>query len=105
MTREVTHWGWPVYQILHIRDWSSIEREVKESSSTMRLVRRRGLVCDAEQEGLEPTSTDEIGPSCPSCGAPTELTAALPGRRGSTEPPAGAPGRPGGLEGGAGRRL
>jgi hypothetical protein len=77
--------------------------KVKESSSTMRLVRRQCLVCDAEQEVLERTFTDEIGPSCPSCGAPTERTAVLRDRLVSKNPHAVALGRLGGVKGGPAR--
>jgi len=69
----------------------------------MRLVRRRCLVCDAAQDVLERTSADEIGPPCPSCGAPTERTAVLRDRLVSKNPHAMALGRLGGLKGGPAR--
>ena len=69
----------------------------------MRLVRRRCLVCDAEHEVLEPTSTEEIGPSCPNCGAPTERTAVIRDRLLPKDPHAVALGRLGGAKGGRAR--
>lgn len=71
--------------------------------STMKLVRRRCLVCDAEQELLEPSVTDEIGPPCSSCGAPTERIAVLRDRLVPKDPRAVALGRLGGLKGGPAR--
>ena len=71
--------------------------------STMKLVRRRCLVCDAEQELLEPTLTDEIGPPCSSCGAPTERIEVLRDRLAPKDPHAVALGRLGGLKGGPAR--
>ena len=76
---------------------------MKQRSPTMRLVRRRCLVCDAEQELVEPTVTDDIGPSCSSCGAPTERTAVLRDRLVPKNPNAVALGRLGGLKGGPAR--
>ena len=69
----------------------------------MSLVRRRCLVCDAEHEVLEPTSTDQIGPSCPSSSAPTERTAVLRDRDVPKNPHAVALGRLGGVKGGPAR--
>lgn len=69
----------------------------------MRLVRRRCLVCDAEQEVLEPSLTDEIGPPCPTCSAPTERVAVLRDRLAPKDPHAVALGRHGGLKGGPAR--
>jgi hypothetical protein len=68
--------------------------------ATLILVRRRCLVCDAEQERLEPAATDEIGPICESCGAPTERTAILRAGLVPKNPSAVALGRLGGLKGG-----
>lgn len=69
----------------------------------MRLVLRRCLVCDTEQELLESTRTDEIGPPCATCGAPTERIAVLRGRIVPKNPHAVALGRLGGLKGGPAR--
>ena len=46
----------------------------KRSSMAERVwrVRRRCLVCEAEAELTEPAGTDEIGPPCGVCHAPTE---------------------------------
>lgn len=68
-------------------------------------VRRRCLVCDFEDEREEPNPTDEIGPECLRCHAPTERIAIL-GRRTVATPPnphAAALGRLGGLKGGPAR--
>ena len=68
-------------------------------------VRRRCLVCDAETEAVEPEATDQIGPLCPQCHAPTERVAVL-SKRALAEPPnphAAALGRLGGLKGGPAR--
>jgi hypothetical protein len=67
------------------------------------LVRRRCLVCDTEYEITEPAVTDEIGPACRACGAPTERVAVL--RTGLTPKNmnAVALGRLGGIKGGPGR--
>ena|SRR5438034_11530945 len=72
-------------------------------SPAMRLVRRRCLVCDAEQELVEPTGADGIGPPCTSCGAPTERTAVLRDRLVPKNANAVALGRLGGLKGGPAR--
>jgi hypothetical protein len=69
----------------------------------MMFVRRRCLVCDAEHEVREGTFTDEIGPACPSCGAPTERVAVLRDRLVSKNPHAVALGRLGGVKGGPAR--
>lgn len=69
----------------------------------MNLVRRRCLVCDAEQELLEPSLTDEIGPPCPSCRAPTERIEVLRDGLVPKDPHAVALGRLGGLKGGPAR--
>jgi hypothetical protein len=76
---------------------------MKDQTSMMRLVRRRCLVCDAEQELLEPIVTDEIGPSCSICGAPTERIAVLRDRLAPKNPHAVALGRLGGVKGGPAR--
>jgi hypothetical protein len=68
-------------------------------------VRRRCLVCDFEDDREEPQRTDEIGPECGRCHAPTERIAVL-GRRtvaGTPNPHAAALGRLGGLKGGPAR--
>ena len=68
-------------------------------------VRRRCLVCDFENEREEAQATDEIGPECARCHAPSERIAVL-GRRtvtGTPNPHAAALGRRGGLKGGPAR--
>ena len=62
---------------------------------------RRCLVCEWEGLQMEPTDTDEIGPACPTCGAPTERVAAVKAR--PVNPHAAALGRLGGLKGGRAR--
>lgn len=74
-----------------------------QRSPTMRLVRRQCLVCDADQEVVEPAATDDIGPPCSNCGAPTERTAVLRERLVPKNPHAVALGRLGGLKGGRAR--
>jgi hypothetical protein len=66
---------------------------------------RRCLVCEALDEVWEPEDTDEIGPSCARCHAPTERTAILERRRTNKKvnPHAAALGRLGGLKGGPAR--
>jgi hypothetical protein len=80
-----------------------IVMRMKYKPETLSLVRRKCLVCDAEQERLEPPSTDEIGPVCSSCGAPTERTAILRDGLVPKSPYAVALGRLGGLKGGYAR--
>jgi hypothetical protein len=68
-------------------------------------VRRRCLVCEFEDEREEPEGTDEIGPLCTQCHAPTERLEFL-GRRSVLDAPnphAAALGRLGGLKGGPAR--
>jgi len=68
-------------------------------------VRRRCLVCEFEDEREEPEGTDEIGPLCAQCHAPTERLESL-ARRSVVEAPnphAAALGRLGGLKGGPAR--
>jgi hypothetical protein len=72
-------------------------------NQTSRLVRRRCLVCDAEEELVEPALTDEIGSSCGMCGAPTERIAVIRDRLASKNLHAMALGRLGGLKGGPAR--
>lgn len=76
---------------------------MKDQSSTESLVRRQCLVCDAECEVVEPTRTDEIGPSCPACGAPTERIAVLRAGLAPKNVHAVALGRLGGVKGGPAR--
>jgi hypothetical protein len=68
-------------------------------------VRRRCLVCDFEDEREEAESTDEIGPECGRCHAPTERIQVLGRRTVAAEPNphAAALGRLGGLRGGPAR--
>ena len=68
-------------------------------------VRRKCLVCDFEDDREEAERTDEIGPECPRCHAPSERIAVL-GRRivaAEPNPHAAALGRLGGLKGGPAR--
>lgn len=66
-------------------------------------VRRRCLVCDAEAELTEPSDTDEIGPLCNVCHAPTERLTVLEEIAHPPNPHAAALGRLGGLKGGPAR--
>ena len=68
-------------------------------------VTRRCLVCEAEEQGWEPSDTDEIGPPCSRCHAPTERLAVLRRRTlaADVNPHAAALGRLGGLKGGPAR--
>jgi hypothetical protein len=69
------------------------------------LVHRRCLVCDLLQEMEEPAVTDEIGPPCARCSAPTERTEIISRRARAVlrNPHAAALGRLGGLKGGPAR--
>jgi|SRR5688572_5579091 len=72
---------------------------------TFLTVRRRCLVCEAEEEVVEPEGTDQIGTPCRACHAPTERLETL-ARRTRTAPAnehAAALGRLGGLKGGPAR--
>jgi hypothetical protein len=72
---------------------------------TLLLVRRRCLVCESEEDRDEPELTDEIGPLCSRCHAPTERIAVLHRRTMpvALNPHAAALGRLGGLRGGPAR--
>src|SRR2546426_10042604 len=76
---------------------------MRNQLSLMRLVRRRCLVCDAEQQLVEPAIAEEIGAPCSSCGAPTERIAVLRDRLVPKNPSAVTLGRLGGLKGGPAR--
>ena len=68
-------------------------------------VRRRCMVCEFEEILVEPEGTDELGPLCSQCHAPTERVA-ITGRRSepiARNPHAAALGRLGGLRGGKAR--
>ena len=72
---------------------------------TLLTVRRRCLVCEHEEQCEEPAGTDQIGPTCSSCHAPTERIEVVARR---TKPlalnaDAAALGRLGGLKGGPAR--
>jgi hypothetical protein len=73
--------------------------------TTLLRVRRRCLVCDFEDECEEVQGTDEVGPECARCHAPTERTETLGRRavRAVPNPHAAALGRLGGLKGGPAR--
>ena len=66
-------------------------------------VERRCLVCEHVEERWEDEETDEIGPSCSRCHAPTERMTILERRRRGANPHAAALGRLGGLKGGPAR--
>jgi hypothetical protein len=66
-------------------------------------VRRRCLVCDTEADLTESSDTDEIGPPCPQCHAPTERIAIAGPTSQPGNPHAAALGRLGGLKGGPAR--
>jgi hypothetical protein len=81
---------------------------MKPTSATRRVmleVARKCLVCEYEEARREPEGTDEIGPLCARCGAPTERLAILSHRLAEPEknPHAAALGRLGGLKGGPAR--
>lgn len=69
------------------------------------LARRRCLVCDLVEEMWESPETDDIGPPCSRCHAPTERLAVVERRRVhvGVNPHAAALGRLGGLKGGPAR--
>jgi hypothetical protein len=69
------------------------------------LVQRRCLVCEQAEDGWEPQETDEIGPACSRCHAPTERVAIVERRRIAVgaNPHAAALGRLGGIKGGPAR--
>jgi hypothetical protein len=69
------------------------------------LARRRCLVCEAVEDVWEGAGTDEIGPVCNSCHAPTERIGELDRRvlSRAVNPHAAALGRLGGLKGGPAR--
>lgn len=67
--------------------------------------RRRCLVCDWEEQVTEPEDTDDLGPPCGQCHAPTERVAIVARRVEpiARNPHAAALGRLGGLRGGKAR--
>jgi hypothetical protein len=79
---------------------------MKENAAAVLLtVTRRCLVCDWTEVTTEPEATDEIGPPCSRCKAPSERLEVL-ARRAVARPPnphAAALGRLGGLKGGPAR--
>jgi len=75
----------------------------KVRSRSLLVARRQCLVCDAVQEVLESEETDEIGPLCSSCRAPTERIAVLARGAVPKNPMAAELGRRGGLKGGRAR--
>jgi hypothetical protein len=74
-------------------------------AATLLTVRRRCLVCDYLEQVAEPETTDDIGPPCGRCQAPTERIEVLARRTVAREPNphAAALGRLGGLKGGPAR--
>jgi hypothetical protein len=77
---------------------------IAEGSFEVR-VQRKCLVCDVSEEVWEPEGTDEIGPLCSACHAPTERLTVYERRRipAAVNPHAAALGRLGGLKGGPAR--
>lgn len=73
--------------------------------NTLLTVRRKCLVCDAEEVREEPAEADPIGGVCSSCHAPTERVAIVARRSKpvAQNPHAAALGRLGGLKGGPAR--
>ena len=86
----------------HLPVRSSIRRK---PATILLTVERRCLVCDFVEQITEPEHTDEIGPPCARCQAPTERTAIVARRTAVREPNphAAALGRLGGLKGGPAR--
>ena len=79
---------------------------MKEKPTAVLLtVERRCLVCDFTAEVSEPEHTDQIGPPCGRCQAPTERITVLSRRSvpHQPNPHAAALGRLGGLKGGPAR--
>jgi hypothetical protein len=78
---------------------------IGNGNSTVLQARRKCLVCDWTEEVLEPGDTDEIGPLCSRCHAPTERIEILASRAAVRlpNPHAAALGRLGGLKGGQAR--
>ena len=64
---------------------------------------RRCLVCDFIEQVREPEATDDIGPLCSRCRAPSERVAILALHHSEPNPHAAALGRLGGLKGGPAR--
>ena len=84
------------------------KRSSMDGNSTYEhLVVRRCLVCDFTSESWELCGTDEIGPACGECHAPTERVRILERRRivRDVNPHAAALGRLGGLKGGPARAV
>jgi hypothetical protein len=75
------------------------------AATTLLTVERRCLVCEFVEQVAEPEGTDEIGPACTRCQAPTERTRIIARRTLAHEPNphAAALGRLGGLKGGPAR--
>lgn len=95
--------GMPMVIPLHMR---SSMREADDPRQLFEIrVRRQCLVCDDVEELWEHANTDQIGPACNRCHAPTERIAELERRRLSraVNPHAAALGRLGGLKGGPAR--
>ena len=86
----------------HLRVRSS---KKQRPAAVLLTVERRCLVCDFTAEVIEPEHTDQIGPPCARCHAPTERTSVLSRRSVPHEPNphAAALGRLGGLKGGPAR--
>jgi hypothetical protein len=76
-----------------------------ESDTYELRVQRKCLVCELDEEVWETEGTDQIGPPCTGCHAPTERLAILERRRvhRGVNPHAAALGRLGGLKGGPAR--
>src|SRR5688572_25442902 len=83
-----------------------VRSSIKGNGGTVHLtVTRRCLVCDFVEQVTEPEDTDEIGPPCTRCRAPTERTDVVARRTlpHQPNPHAAALGRLGGLKGGPAR--
>jgi hypothetical protein len=79
----------------------------RKAATTLLTVERRCLVCEFVEQVTEPEGTDDIGPPCTRCQAPTERTGILARRTLAHEPNphAAALGRLGGLKGGPARAI
>jgi hypothetical protein len=83
-----------------------VRSSIKGNGGTVHLtVTRSCLVCDFVEQVTEPEDTDQIGPPCTRCQAPTERTGVISRRTlpHQPNPHAAALGRLGGLKGGPAR--
>ena len=85
-----------------------VRSSIKGNGGTVHLtVTRRCLVSDFAEQVTEPEDTDQIGPPCTRCQAPTERTDVFARRTLACQPNphAAALGRLGGLKGGPARAV